>query len=314
MNDLLLGDLGLEIIRILQGLSQVLDAFFKLVTFLGDSLFYILIISIIYLTIQKKVAIYLAYSLIFSGWINGLLKGIIGLTRPYLAHPTEIREIIAASGYSFPSGHAQATGSFWGFLLIYYKEAKNFRLLVPVGLGFLLLVPLSRVYLGVHYPSDVIIGLFLGLGIALIFATYYANIERWIMKQSTGRLITISVVTSLSLLVVTLGATIIAGNDIIIQPNAELPGALLGLSLGLILDNKKIQFNVIPVKKWMYVTRIIIGIGLVGLFYLGVGTIFTSFKDTELEFIREFVRLASVAFVAVAMAPWIITKFEARLN
>ena len=42
-------------------------------------------------------------------------------------------------------------------------------------------------------------------------------------------------------MVVTLGATLISGNDIIIQPNAELPGALLGLSLGLILDTKKIQ-------------------------------------------------------------------------
>ena len=64
----------------------------------------------------------------------------------------------------------------------------------------------------------------------------------------------------------------------------------------------------------MYVTRVIIGIGLVGLFYLGVGTIFSSFKDTELEFFREYIRLASVAFVAVALGPWIITKIEARIN
>ena len=114
MNDIFLGDLGVEIITFLQGISQTLDQLFTIISSLGDALFYILIISIIYLTIQKRVAIYLAYSLIFSGWINGLLKGIVGLTRPYIANPAEVREIITASGYSFPSGHAQATVSIVG--------------------------------------------------------------------------------------------------------------------------------------------------------------------------------------------------------
>lgn len=313
MNDILFGDLGLQIIIWLQGLSELLDPVFLILTQFGGTIFYIMIIVVLYLTVQKRAAILLTYTLLFSGWFNGIIKGIVGLTRPYLAHSMEIRQIDTASGYSFPSGHAQSTGSFWGFLFIYGRDTSNYHYIIPIGIVLIVMVPLSRVYLGVHYPSDVLVGLIIGLGFGLLAATYYSEIFTWFQNQTTLIQVLLAIFVPIGMLSFSLGTTILAGNSIQIQSDSELPGAILGISLGLIVDAKKIHFEVKTAKWSMYILRAILGLIIVGIFYLGIGTIFSFLKDTDFEFIREFTRLAVVGFVAVTLNPWLITKIENKL-
>lgn len=98
---------------------------------------------------------------------NQLLKAVYERPRPAYEH------LVEASGYSFPSGHAMISSGFYGFIsyLLFYllKEKTNNAIFAPIFFSILiLLIGISRIYLGVHYPSDVIAGFLMG-GLWLIF-------------------------------------------------------------------------------------------------------------------------------------------------
>ena len=99
--------------------------------------------------------------------LNQLLKRI--LRRP---RPTEFR-IVEETGYSFPSGHSITSMVFYGYLVyLTYKYINNKKIKIPLIIFLVLLIPtigLSRIYLGVHYASDVLCGFLLGIIYLILF-------------------------------------------------------------------------------------------------------------------------------------------------
>ena len=100
--------------------------------------------------------------------INLLLSSLINVSIKYLIHRERpnILKLIEIGGFSFPSGHSMASMSFYGFLI--YLTSKNYKgkvkyLIIAVLAIVILLIGLSRIYLGVHYASDVIGGFSLGI-------------------------------------------------------------------------------------------------------------------------------------------------------
>jgi membrane-associated phospholipid phosphatase len=154
------------IINIIQSFNTpILDAFFIAITNLGSSVFYYLMIPVFYWSVNKKAGITLTASLLCSMYINVAIKEIVAFGRP-IGYPG-IRNlfVISAQGYSFPSGHAQGTSTFWGCIMKWYRSRRIYRL----GIAIILLVSLSRLYLGVHWPLDVLAGIILGLTISMVF-------------------------------------------------------------------------------------------------------------------------------------------------
>ena len=99
--------------------------------------------------------------------LNQFLKHIVQRPRP-----TEYR-IIDERGYSFPSGHSMASAAFYGFLIyLIYKKVKSKKLKIGLIAFFTFLIPLigcSRIYLGVHYTSDVLAGFFVSISYLFIY-------------------------------------------------------------------------------------------------------------------------------------------------
>ncbi|EUJ32021.1 PAP2 family protein [Listeria floridensis FSL S10-1187] len=90
--------------------------------------------------------------------------------------PRPLDRLISISGYSFPSGHAAGAATFYGLLalvlIFFFIKRKGLKWFVGLtALFIILLIMLSRVYLGVHYPSDVFAGFILGSAV-LSFAFY----------------------------------------------------------------------------------------------------------------------------------------------
>lgn len=146
--------------------SDCATSFFKFITRMGD---WYVIVGIIILSVMffRKYFKVIVTNAVFITLVNQILKIIIQRPRP------SDFQIITASGYSFPSGHAMISTAFYGFMFyLIYKSNLSNKYKVLSGMLTLILVVLiciSRVYLGVHYLTDVIAG----SSLAVLYLTVY---------------------------------------------------------------------------------------------------------------------------------------------
>ncbi len=149
--------------------NPVLDAFFSVITLFGEETIFMAIGMIVFWCVNK----YQGYFLLSIGFIgtvlNQFLKMIFRIPRPWVRDPnftivSSAKE--AASGYSFPSGHTQTSVGLFGGLARWNRHTA----LRVATLALCVLVPFSRLYLGVHTPADV--GVSLALAILLIFVGF----------------------------------------------------------------------------------------------------------------------------------------------
>lgn len=127
----------------------------------------LLVVAYLMLKKLKIEALFFALSMILSGTLNPLLKNIFDRERPTLLR------LIDITGFSFPSGHAMGSTAFFGSLA--YIMGKNNNHYKPYLIGLcvfsILMISTSRVYLGVHYPTDIIAGMIGGVICILLSQT-----------------------------------------------------------------------------------------------------------------------------------------------
>ncbi len=150
--------------------NDMLTNIFKFVTFLGSQYMILLITILCFIFIKnKKIPIAMLINLIVVTILNLLLKNVISRPRP------EGYRIIVETGYSFPSGHSMISMAFYGLILyIIFKNMKdkNLRNVLSYMLGILIiLIGFSRIYLGVHYASDVLGGFIISIAYLILFTT-----------------------------------------------------------------------------------------------------------------------------------------------
>jgi undecaprenyl-diphosphatase len=140
----------------------------KVITNITSPIMVIITLLILVLAIKdKKIKISLVINLLGITIINNLIKVIIDRPRP------EINKLVTETGYSFPSGHSITSMVFYGYLVyLTYKYINNKKIKIPLIIFLILLIPtigLSRIYLGVHYTSDVLCGFLLGIIYLILF-------------------------------------------------------------------------------------------------------------------------------------------------
>ena len=169
-------------IALIEWLQQILLShpflirLFSMITELGDAAIPAVFIGFLYWGYDKKSGITMAIQVLLSMMANGMIKNLVMRRRPYFDHEGveclkavddkyDIYDI-AGQGFSFPSGHATNSGSFLTSLYLQYRNRK----ILVYGTVIVFLICLSRIALGVHYPSDVLAGLLLGIaGSALAY-------------------------------------------------------------------------------------------------------------------------------------------------
>ena len=150
--------------------TNIITGIFKVITEFGDAMVLILIALVsLVLVKNKKIGTAISLNLASIGLLNYILKNIIQRPRP------EDFRLVEESGYSFPSGHSMASMAFYGLIIYFvFKNVKNkaVRNIICIILSILIvLIGISRIYLGVHYASDVIAGFLVSIAYLVVYIT-----------------------------------------------------------------------------------------------------------------------------------------------
>jgi membrane-associated phospholipid phosphatase len=312
----LLFELNTNIATTLQNLSPALDGLMKAVSFLGTVEFYLVFLPLIYWTIDRRIGIRALLLLLYTDFITTSLKLFFHQPRPYWV--TEVRGISTESSYGIPSGHASGSLIIGG-LFISNTKIKWIRVTLTT---IILLIGISRIYLGVHFLHDVLAGWIIGGAILWVYFKWGKEIHAWIRSKSLGFQITL--VFADSILVIIVGILIrfiVSGTP---DPNAwttlsiegrtvthffTLGGALLGTGGGYALMRKYASFNTSG--DWnKRGLRYLVGILGLLIIYAGLDILFSMLAadETTLGYILRYLRYALITGWATFLAPWIFIK------
>ncbi len=168
--------------------SDVLDSVFKTISYVADAELLIIIAACIYWIIEKRVGFSLMLLFLFGSYLNLAVKGLLEIPRP---SGPEIKQLSLFTGYSLPSAHAQNATTFG---LITARTFRNqlfgiFTIILVLSIG------LSRVYMGAHYPTDVVLGILAGIALVATYSYLLRFLESRITKLSFSKQILIVVTT-----------------------------------------------------------------------------------------------------------------------
>ena len=164
--------------------SNPLDFILKTITRLGDTVVIMIIVVLTLIILNKRERVILGSSTIITVTLNQTIKHI--LQRP---RPDHLR-LIKQGGFSYPSGHSMIAVCVYGIMIyLINKKVQNKTLKIALSILLTILIlsiGISRIYVGVHYPSDVLGGFILSTVILLINLTFTDKIYGGILNEKNG--------------------------------------------------------------------------------------------------------------------------------
>jgi membrane-associated phospholipid phosphatase len=264
-------------IQVIQGMQAVggpfLTGLFKGITFLGDEEFYLLLFPLIFWCLDTRFGAKLVYVLLISGAINYGLKDLFTQPRPFILQPGI--NLIEATGYGLPSGHSQSAVVIWGILALRIQKAWGW--IVAAILMFL--IGISRIYLGVHFPTDVLVGW--AIGAVLLFLAV------WVVPGVVHRLGGIPLILVLIMITGVTAAVLLPHPS---KDSVSILATFWGFSHGLLFLSRFSSLSC-PGSLGKRIVRYPIGLVVTLALYLGLKALFPE-EGEQLYLLFRFVRYA----------------------
>jgi membrane-associated phospholipid phosphatase len=293
-----------------------LSSVMKLFSALGSEDFFLILLPLVYLCFDSTIGLHLALILLMGDAVNNTLKLALHMPRPYW-FDSRVQALSQEPTYALPSNHVQNATSIWFFIASRVNKTWAWA---TAGL-MVLLISLSRLYLGMHFPSDVIIGWVVGGLFLFAFLTLEPRAKDWLNKLDLWKQVGVVLIATLAIMLVGIAIrSFIAG---IPDPQAWASfsadartlsglttdaGALFGVGLGAIMGNRWARFNAGgPIPK--RVARLAIGLIAVGILYFGLRGLFPT-EPEALGLILRFVRYALTTWVAIFGVPWLLLRIK----
>lgn len=235
----------MEVISFLQSFSSDFLNFLMLfITSFGSLYFSILVVCIIYWCYNKEVGYKMALIVSCSSVLNNIVKGLVQSARPIGSEGIFSLGEFSATGYSFPSGHAQNITVTGVTLCIFTRN----KLIFLATFVLVVLVGISRIYLGLHWPIDILGGIVLSLIVSIVLNEVLAKLNYFKIKILVLALI----------LFFCFGMTFIK-MDAMGQDYFKSMGLLAGIYLGHLFEDRYVYFTS-SASNFDNVMKIIIGV------------------------------------------------------
>jgi undecaprenyl-diphosphatase len=262
-----------------------------MVTFLGSEAFFLLFLPLIYWCVHRRIGAGLAVLFLISASLNAILKAALGMPRPFMVDPAVV-QLAAAAGNGFPSGHTQGALVVWTYLAFRFKKAWLWWL---AGV-LVLVIPLSRLYLGVHFPLDLAGGYVIG-GLLLFSFIITENPTAEIIDQCSAGIV---VAAQFAATAAALFSVKDQGPYVV-----STVAALTGTSWGLFMERRwiGIQIRVSPVKRSM---RYLAGIAGLLAIYIGLKM---GWAGLEPPWLFRAIRYGLVGLWIAVGAPLLFQRF-----
>jgi len=310
--------LGIAFIQQLQTLSPALDPVMEFFSFLGTFYFIMFFVPLVYWLVDRRTGLNLLFLLLITDTFTNYFKQLFHQPRPYWLG--EVQGLASEASYAFPSAHASNTMALFGYLM--YRIRKGWAW--ALGSIVIFLIGLSRMYLGVHFPSDVLAGWILGLIVLLLFIRLEKPVTTWWSKRSDAAQVGMGFL--LSLVLILAGFLVLALISEITDPQEwasyateartsegyiNYGGLLFGAICGIVSVRRWAAFKV-EGAWWVKLLRFLVGVIGVVVLYFGLDIAFALIAEDAsfLGMLLRYLRYAITVYWVVFLAPWVFLKLK----
>jgi len=277
---------GIDLIVAIQQIhGPVLDSIFRAITFMGGEEFYLFLLPLIFWCVDFGMGVRLVILFLLSSYLNIDLKDLFQQPRPFDLNPSV--RLSSAEGYGLPSGHAQSAVVVWGSIAAWSRQGWFWG----TAIGLMVLIGLSRIYLGVHFPTDVFAGWAIGAILLGLYLAVQPRAGKWLARLSLSQQILLALAVPLLLL--------------LIHPTKDttaVMATLAGTGVGLALTHRCLPFNARG-RWWQRTLRFLIGGLIVVGLYLGLKMVFPG-EGSALYLLFRFLRYGLIGVWISLGAPW----------
>ena len=285
-------DWGIDVILWFQQFSPALDLPFKSLTFLGDLEFFLIFMPLIYWCLDRNTGVRLLILFLISAYLNAIAKFLLDQPRPFEYDP-RVKPLVSTEGGGLPSGHTQGAVVVWGYLASQIRQPSMWGL---AGL-LMIAIPISRVYLGVHFPTDLVGGYILGALLLMAYLGFASKAEAWLVKKSIAwQFIAAIFLPILFILVCPEGE----------KDALNAAGTLLGFAPGIVLERRWIKFCS-GGSLARRILRFVVGLVVVFAIWMGLRIAFSGWAPACLY---RVARYALVGLWGAFGAPWLFVRLK----
>ena len=306
----------------LQGLDKGMYPVMAAITWLGTEYFYMLIMTVIYWCVDTTLGLRFGLILMLSDSFKSFFKVLFHTPRPYWID-TRVQALAVESSFGMPSGHSLTATSIWGVFAATVKR-KSYWLAAAI----ILLMGISRMYLGIHFLRDVLLGWLIGALILALFIYFEKPVVDWFTHLTLGLRLAAALASALLMIAAGMAVHAVtaewampaawAANALAAAPGEPfdpldmegiftVSGTWFGMTAGLALLASGIGGHDPGGPLQTKIFRYLFGAAGLGVIYLGLGLLFPDTQDL-LSFVLRFVRYSLVGFWAIWLAPLIFVK------
>ncbi len=282
-----------------------LTTFFSAITYFGDATFLLIVLCIVFWSINKNLAYKLAYTFVISGIIVQALKIVLRIDRPFIINESlqpVSTALKSATGYSFPSGHTQAATALYGSLFL-VSERKSLKFLF---LSLVFLIGFSRIYLGVHTPIDVVFSILITAFILFVISYYFNNYS---LYHEHIKIIALAF-SLLPLFLLAMTLIYIDWNVIDTKSGIDtikISATALGFLIGWYIENTYVKFNETSVSLLGQIKKIALGLTSTILIKEGLSLLLE--HTINIELLTSFIPYFATLIWIIGIYPIFIKKY-----